>query len=73
MECFGLKEEMRIEDVFCIFVSIVVLWKSILFVFGNKIDDLCKEKFYIKVKNIIFEVKEVVRNRIINLSFFWGF
>lgn len=73
MECFGLKEEMGIEEVYCIFISIYVLWKSILFVIGKKINDLWKEKFFIKVKNIIFEVKKFVKNRIIYLSFFRGF
>lgn len=73
MECFGLKEEMGIEEVYYIFCSIYVLWKSIFFVIGKKIKDLWKEKFLIKVKSIIFEVKKFVKNRIINLSFFWVF
>lgn len=60
MECFGLKDDMGMEEVFCIFVNIYILWKSILFVIGNKRDDLWKEKFYVKVKKIIFEVKNVV-------------
>lgn len=72
MECSGLKEEMRIEDAFCILVSTAALWKSILSASGNKTDDLCKEKLYIKAKNTISEVKEAVRNRTINLSFLRG-
>lgn len=73
MECLGLKEEMEIEEVFEIVLSIFVLWRSIFFVIGKKRDELWNEKLYIKVKRIILEVREVVKSKKIKLSFFCDF
>lgn len=70
MECLGLKEEMEIEEVFEIFLSNYVLWRSIFIVIGKKKDELWKEKFYIKVKWIILEVWDIIKNRRIKLCFF---
>lgn len=70
MECSGLKEEMGIEEAFRILVSANALWKSILSATGKKANDLWKEKLCIKAKNTIFEVKESVKHRTINLNFF---
>lgn len=57
IECLGLKEEMGIEDVFNIILSIYEFWRCILIVIGIKRDELWNEKFYIKVRKIIFEMK----------------
>lgn len=61
---------MEIEEVFEIFLSNYVLWRSIFIVIGKKKDELWKEKFYIKVKWIILEVWDIIKNKRIKLCFF---
>lgn len=73
MECLGLKENMDFEEVVEIIIIIYDLWKCVIIVFGKKKDELWKEKFVIKVNDIILDLWWIIENRIIKWKFFMCF
>lgn len=73
MECLGLKEEMNLEEVVDVIIIIYDLWKCVLIVFGSKKEELWKEKYVIKVVNIIMDLKWIIEKKIIECKFFMNF
>ncbi|XP_055995963.1 uncharacterized protein LOC125646740 isoform X2 [Ostrea edulis] len=69
MECSGLKSDMGLEDALSIILSGHHLWRSILTASGKKENDIHENKFAVKAREMILDLKQAIEKEIIQMKF----